>query len=82
VTNIGPGVPMTERQEAIWLWMIDYLDRNERPASLREIGKAFGIRSPNGVMSHMLTLMARGKVRKVGNGTARGFIPVRKAVKA
>lgn len=76
MTNIGPGVPMTERQEAIWRWMLAYLAEHQRPASMQEIADAFGIRSRNGIACHIRTLIKRGRVKQAAPNSSRGFIPL------
>lgn len=55
-----PMPDLTERQAAILRYIIDTTARNDYQPSVREIGKAFGIGSPNGVWCHLKALSAKG----------------------
>jgi SOS-response transcriptional repressor LexA len=46
------------------------------PASYRDIMKAFGIESPNGVRCHVDALIRKGHIRRVGRYLSRCFVPV------
>ena len=51
---------LTKRQEDILLWCASYLVRHDRFPSNRAIGGAFGIRSTNGVFTHIAVLEDKG----------------------
>lgn len=55
---------LTKRQEQV----LEYLRDNSALyiPTFRQIGSDLGIKSPNGVMCHLRSLMRRGLVRKVG----------------
>lgn len=55
---------LTKRQEQV----LTYLRENSALyiPTFRQIGSDLGIKSPNGVMCHLRSLMRRGLVRKVG----------------
>lgn len=55
---------LTARQRAILTWIEEYIRREGAPPSLREIGKAFGIRSTNGVNDHLRALERKGYIRR------------------
>jgi len=60
---------LTQRQAEIVAWLKAYVARNGYGPSAREIGKQFGITSPNGVMGHLRALEKKGAiVRDVGPG--------------
>jgi LexA DNA binding domain-containing protein len=46
------------------------------PPTIREIGEAMGVKSPNGVMCHIKSLRRKGLMRCVGYGKSRGWMPV------
>lgn len=52
----------TTRQLEIRDYIATYSRNTGFPPTVREIGKAFGIRSPNGVMCHLHPLRDRGLV--------------------
>ena len=54
----------TARQRAILEWIHSYVQREGSPPTLREIGKAFGIRSTNGVNDHLRALERKGYIRR------------------
>ncbi len=56
--------PMTERQQAILDFIVDTAQTKGFPPTLREIGRAFGIRSTKGVNDHLAALERKGKIRR------------------
>lgn len=57
---------MTARQEQILAFITEQIKAGWAP-TLREIGKRFGIASPNGVKCHLLALEKKGAIRRVGH---------------
>lgn len=51
---------LTPRQSEILAFIRQHIAQQGVPPTLREIGAHFGIRSPNGVMSHITRLRAKG----------------------
>ena len=51
---------LTERQQEILDYMKDFFCENQGFPTIREIGLEFGIRSPNGVMTHLKALRRKG----------------------
>jgi SOS-response transcriptional repressor LexA len=52
--------PLTARQAELIRFMAAYQDREGRPPTIREIGEAMGIKSPNGVSIHLKELVRKG----------------------
>lgn len=61
-----PLTATTERQREIHRYMLAYQSTHGMPPTVREIGEAMGIRSPNGVMCHLKSLERRGMVKRAG----------------
>jgi hypothetical protein len=55
----APAEP-TETQKAIYDFIKETMEREQRQPTIREIGAAFGITSPNGVMCHLKALDKKG----------------------
>ncbi|MBL8849453.1 MAG: transcriptional repressor LexA [Planctomycetaceae bacterium] len=53
---------LTERQKEIYDFIKDRILNRGYGPTVREIGKAFGIRSPNGVMCHLKALEKKGLI--------------------
>ena len=71
--------PLTARQAEVYAAILDYWAEYARPPSVRELGAALGIGSPNGVVCHLAFLTKKGWVewrKSTGQrGTARGIWP-------
>ena len=65
---------MTPRQREIYLWIGRYIAANQRSPTVREIGEAMGIASPNGVTSHIESLERKGWLERVGVGRHRSIV--------
>lgn len=63
---------LTKRQEEILNFIRDHIECVGFPPSIREIGKAFGISSPNGVTCHLKALAKKGHLF-ISKETARGI---------
>jgi len=55
---------LTARQQAIYEFIRRHAEQNGYPPSIREIGRAFDIRSTNGVTDHLKALERKGKIRR------------------
>ena len=62
------GTKLTETQEAILAFMVNFQAANTRPPSLREIGDKFGYSSMNAARDHVLALARKGYVTDTGDG--------------
>ena len=61
---------LTACQAEILSWIICYRNLHGYPPTVREIGRAFDIRSNNGVADHLAALKAKGRIAWSG-GKAR-----------
>ena len=55
---------LTARQQEIWDYVVDYLDRHGYPPTVREIGEAVGLASPSTVHAHLANLERAGLLRR------------------
>jgi repressor LexA len=58
----GPG--LTERQQEIWQFLVEYVDGHGYPPTVREIGDAVGLASPSTVHAHLANLERAGLLRR------------------
>ena len=54
---------LTERQQQIWTFLVEYADRHGYPPTVREIGEAVGLASPSTVHAHLANLERAGLLR-------------------
>jgi repressor LexA len=57
---------LTERQREIYHFIKDKIESRGYGPTVREIGDAFQIKSPNGVMCHLNALVAKGLIERQG----------------
>jgi repressor LexA len=57
-------VELTGRQQEIWSFLVDYVDRHGYPPTVREIGEAVGLASPSTVHAHLANLERAGLLRR------------------
>ena len=55
---------LTGRQQEIWHFLVDYVDRHGYPPTVREIGEAVGLASPSTVHAHLANLERAGLLRR------------------
>src|SRR5437899_5740158 len=55
---------LTGRQQEIWDFLVDYVDRHGYPPTVREIGEQVGLASPSTVHSHLANLERAGYLRR------------------
>ena len=55
---------LTGRQQEIWEFLVDYVDRHGYPPTVREIGDAVGLASPSTVHAHLANLERMGLLRR------------------
>jgi repressor LexA len=58
------GVVLTGRQQEIWNFLVDYVDRHGYPPTVREIGDAVGLASPSTVHAHLANLERAGLLKR------------------
>jgi repressor LexA len=55
---------LTERQQQIWNFLIEYVDAHGYPPTVREIGERVGLASPSTVHAHLANLERAGLLRR------------------
>jgi repressor LexA len=55
---------LTERQQQIWNFLVEYVDRHGYPPTVREIGERVGLASPSTVHAHLANLERAGLLRR------------------
>ena len=55
---------LSDRQRAIWDFVVEYADRQGYPPTVREIGEAVGLASPSTVHAHLANLERAGLLRR------------------
>jgi repressor LexA len=55
---------LTGRQQEIWNFLVEYVDRQGYPPTVREIGEAVGLASPSTVHAHLANLERAGLLRR------------------
>jgi len=55
---------LTARQQEIWGFLVDYVDRHGYPPTVREIGEAVGLASPSTVHAHLANLERNGLLKR------------------
>jgi repressor LexA len=60
---------LTDRQQAIYDFILEFRERQGCSPSIPEIQRKFGIRSPNGVAGHLASLEAKGYIRRAERGS-------------
>jgi repressor LexA len=55
---------LTDRQQEIWNFLIQYVDDHGYPPTVREIGEAVGLASPSTVHAHLANLERAGLLRR------------------
>lgn len=56
---------LTDRQQEIYDYLVEYYRESGYPPTIREIGFRFGIRSTKGVVDHLTALERKGYIRRV-----------------
>ncbi|HEY3181317.1 MAG TPA: transcriptional repressor LexA [Gaiellaceae bacterium] len=55
---------LTERQQEIWNFLVEYVDRHGYPPTVREIGEKVGLASPSTVHAHLANLERAGLLKR------------------
>ena len=55
---------LTARQQQIWEFLQQYVDRHGYPPTVREIGEAVGLASPSTVHAHLANLERAGLLKR------------------
>lgn len=70
---------LTERQKTVLEFVVEYIRVHRFPPTVREIGRALGIRSTNGVSDHLKALERKGYLERRGM-KSRALIPTERAL--
>jgi repressor LexA len=60
----GGASVLTGRQQEIWDYLVEYVDRHGYPPTVREIGEAVGLASPSTVHAHLANLERAGLLKR------------------
>jgi len=63
---------LTANQQRIFNYICKYIEESGYPPAIRDIGKAFDIASPNGVMCHLRALQKKGYIHRDEKNQDRG----------
>lgn len=63
---------LTAKQQKIFHYIRKYIEESGYPPAIRDIGKAFDIVSPNGVMCHLRALQKKGYIHREEKNEERG----------
>ncbi len=63
---------LTPKQQKIFDFIRHYIEENGYPPAIRDIGTAFKIKSPNGVMCHLRALKAKGYIHRDEKDEVKG----------
>src|SRR6059058_1994391 len=63
-SNHEGGALLTGRQQEIWDFLVDYVDRHGYPPTVREIGERVGLASPSTVHAHLANLERAGFLKR------------------
>jgi len=63
---------LTEAQAKIFNFILKYIEQSGYPPAIRDIGDAFDIKSPNGVMCHLRALQKKGYIHRDEKNDERG----------
>lgn len=63
---------LTSSQQRIFDYIGKYIEETGYPPAIRDIGRAFDIASPNGVMCHLRALQKKGYIARDEKNTERG----------
>ena len=63
---------LTSKQQEIYGYIRSYIQDNGYPPAIRDIGSAFKIKSPNGVMCHLRALQKKGFIHRDEKSESKG----------
>src|SRR5581483_10775233 len=78
-TPMADSSMLTSRQQEIYDFICQRIDDRGFPPTIRDIGTAFAIKSPNGVMCHLKALEKKGFIVREGK-SARAIRPTQRIV--
>lgn len=72
IVNKSEKPALTDSQKRIFQFICKYIQQSGYPPAIRDIGKAFDIASPNGVMCHLRALQKKGYIQRDEKNEERG----------
>ena len=72
IVNKSEKPALTDSQNRIFQFICKYIQQSGYPPAIRDIGKAFDIASPNGVMCHLRALQKKGYIQRDEKNEERG----------
>src|SRR4051794_8394754 len=63
-TRTEGATVLTARQQEIWNYLVEYVDRHGYPPTVREIGEQVGLASPSTVHAHLANLERAGLLKR------------------
>jgi len=69
---MGETIALTSKQQEIYAFIRQYITENGYPPAIRDIGRAFEIKSPNGVMCHLKALQKKGYIHRDEKNDTQG----------
>jgi SOS-response transcriptional repressor LexA len=66
---------LTPRQRDVYQTIVDFRREKGMSPTIREIGKAIGVVSPNGVLCHVRPMLKKGAIVKRGKHLSRSLVP-------
>ena len=70
---MAAAVELTDRQQEVLDYIIDYLSKYDCQPSYKEIGVAMGISNINGVVCHISALEKKGYVKRRAKAISRSL---------
>ena len=69
---MSENATLTSKQQEIYAYIRSYIQDNGYPPAIRDIGSAFKIKSPNGVMCHLRALQKKGFIHRDEKSESKG----------
>lgn len=69
---MNEAIALTSKQREIYAFIRQYITENGYPPAIRDIGRAFEIKSPNGVMCHLKALQKKGYIHRDEKNDTQG----------
>lgn len=60
----SPGRSLTARQQRVYDLICESIQKQRRPPSVRELMRQLGMKSPNGIASHLVALEKKGFIQR------------------
>lgn len=71
---------LTKRQKEVLDYMVEYMQKEHRPPSVRDIQFHFGFKNPSGVVCHLVALEKKGFIVNSDPRSARSWRPTKRTI--